>query len=73
MTSAEVQGLIDSALALHGLRLTPAQAFAMVVERNNYAERTRELGELSLFEDEPNDFRRALAEIAAGAEWPDVG
>jgi hypothetical protein len=73
MTPAEVQGLIDSALALHGVRLTPAQATAMVAERNSYAELIREPVELSLFEDEPSDFRHALEELAAVAEEPNGG
>jgi hypothetical protein len=55
------------------LRLTPAQATAMVAERNSYAELIREPVELSLFEDEPSDFRHALAELAAGAEEPNGG
>jgi hypothetical protein len=73
MTVAEVQGLIDSALALHGVRLTPAQATAMLDERSSYAERTRELGKHLQFDDEPSGFRHALAELAAVAEGPDGG
>ena len=71
--TAEVQALIDSVLALHGVRLTPAQATAMLAERSGYAERTRELGSLLQFDDEPSDFRRALAERAAVAEEPNGG
>jgi hypothetical protein len=45
----------------------------MLAERSGYAERTRELGSLLQFDDEPSDFRRALAERAAVAEEPNGG
>ena len=61
MTAAAVQELVDSVLTLHGVRLTPAQATAMLAERTSYAELTREFGKLLLFDDEPSDFRHALA------------
>jgi hypothetical protein len=61
MAADGVQALIDSVLAVHGVKLSTAQASAMLSERNNYAVLLRDIADVPCFDDEPGNYIHALS------------
>jgi len=61
MPAPGVQELIDSVFTVHRVRLTEAQAAAMLAERASYAALVQDLSGLLCFEDEPGNFVHAMA------------
>jgi hypothetical protein len=60
LASPEIRDLVDGVFAGHGLRLSGAQAEAILAERRAYGVLTRDLAPFLSFEDEPCNFRTAL-------------
>lgn len=61
MAAADVQALIDGVMAVHGVKLSPAQASAMLAERNNYAVLLHDVADVPCFDDEPSNYLHALS------------
>lgn len=61
MSAPGVQELIDSVFTVHRVRLSEAQATAMLAERASYAALVEALSGIPCFEDEPGNFVHAMA------------